>query len=150
VWQISASRGDFIDAGRRTRSPARAAAGEGAAVKNQPFRERLTFAWAGVRFALANERSLRAQVWIAALLLLGLAALRPPALWWALCVLSAALVLTAELINTALERLIDRVHPERHEDIRIVKDCAAAAVLCASVAAAVVAVLTLFARVGWI
>lgn len=119
-------------------------------MKNQPFLERLGFAWAGVRFAFANERSVRAQVLLGILLLIALAALRPPAIWWGACVLSAALVLATELINTALERLIDHLHPERHERIRSVKDCAAAAVLCASAAAAVVAVLTVLVAIGWL
>ena len=38
------------------------------------------------------------------------------------------LVLVAELLNTAIEALADRLHPERHPEIRVVKDVAAAAV----------------------
>jgi undecaprenol kinase len=38
-------------------------------------------------------------------------------------------VIAAELFNTALEHLVDHLHPETHPRIRIVKDCAAAAVL---------------------
>ena len=38
-------------------------------------------------------------------------------------------VLTAELLNTAIEHLADHLHPEVHPKIRVVKDCAAAAVL---------------------
>ena len=52
-----------------------------------------------------------------------------PALWWALSLLSAGLVLSLELLNTALERALDRLHQEQHESIRVAKDCAAAAVL---------------------
>jgi diacylglycerol kinase (ATP) len=67
--------------------------------------------------------------------ILALAYLRPPAVWWALVSLCAAVVLAAELFNTALEHLADHLHPEQHPQIRIVKDCAAAAVLCAAVGA---------------
>jgi diacylglycerol kinase (ATP) len=38
-------------------------------------------------------------------------------------------VISAELFNTAIEHLADHLHPEIHPSIRIVKDCAAAAVL---------------------
>jgi diacylglycerol kinase (ATP) len=48
-------------------------------------------------------------------------------------------VLAAELFNTALEQLADRLHPEQHPQIRIAKDCAAAAVLVVSIGAIVVA-----------
>src|ERR1039458_3870607 len=51
------------------------------------------------------------------------------ALWWALVIIASAAVLAAELFNTAIERLADHLHPEMHPEIRIVKDCAAAAVL---------------------
>ena len=38
-------------------------------------------------------------------------------------------------MNTAVEHLADHLHPEIHPSIRIVKDCAAAAVLVAVVGA---------------
>jgi diacylglycerol kinase (ATP) len=44
-------------------------------------------------------------------------------------------VIAAELFNTAIERLADQLRPELHPQIRIVKDCAAAAVLVLSAGA---------------
>lgn len=76
-----------------------------------------------------------------ALLLLALLILRPALLWWALCGVMAALVIAAELINTALEHLVDHLHPERDPRIKVVKDCAAAAVLVLSATALWVAAL---------
>jgi undecaprenol kinase len=108
--------------------------------KNHSFLRRLAFAWAGFAYALRTERSLRTQLGI---LLAGVAVLvylRPPAVWWALASLGAAAVLAAELFNTAVERLADHLHPAQHPQIRIVKDCAAAAVLCAAVGAIGVAI----------
>jgi undecaprenol kinase len=58
-----------------------------------------------------------------------LAIVRPAPLWWALVLLASAGVLAAELFNTAIEHLADHLHPDLHPAIRIVKDCAAAAVL---------------------
>ena len=43
----------------------------------------------------------------------------------------------AELFNSALETLIDHVHPEHHPEVGAAKDIAAAAVLLASIAAVV-------------
>ena len=40
-------------------------------------------------------------------------------------------MLATELINTAIETLADHLNPQRHPQIRIVKDCAAGAVLIA-------------------
>lgn len=44
-----------------------------------------------------------------------------------------SLVLITELQNSALETALDKVHPDRHDDIKRSKDIAAAAVLCAVV-----------------
>jgi diacylglycerol kinase len=97
--------------------------------KNQSFPARLRFALHGLGHALRAERSLRFQAGCFVLLGAALLVLRPPPLWWALLLLAAAGVLAAELFNTAIEHLVDHLHPETHPQIRIVKDCAAAAVL---------------------
>lgn len=119
-------------------------------LKNQSFLNRLSFACHGVTSAFAQERSFRTQCLCALAMLAVLLWLRPPALWWALCVLSAGLVLALELLNTALERALDRLHPEQHQSIRVAKDCAAAAVLCASITAAMVGALTIAVALGWL
>lgn len=62
---------------------------------------------------------------------------------WALLVLCFGLVTGLEYANSALERLANRVTTERDPWIRDAKDMAAAAVLVASMAAAVVGLLVL-------
>jgi len=52
--------------------------------------------------------------------------------------LTCALVLALELINSALEGLIDLLHPEIHPEIKAIKDMLAGAVLAISCAALVV------------
>jgi len=108
--------------------------------RNQPFRARLGFALRGVAHGLSTQASLRVQAGATAAALIALLVLRPAAVWWALVLLAAAAVLTAELFNTALEQLADALHPGDSPVIRIVKDCAAAAVLIAALAALAVAV----------
>jgi undecaprenol kinase len=103
--------------------------------KNQSFSARLRFAAAGFSHGLRAEHSLRTQAAILLLVTLALLILRPAPLWWALVIICSAAVLAAELFNTAIERLADHLHPELHPQIRIVKDCAAAAVLCVSIGA---------------
>jgi undecaprenol kinase len=112
-------------------------------MKNQGFIQRLSFAAGGILAAIRSEASFRIQLVLAVMAAAVLALLRPPLVWVALCVLSGAAVLTAELLNTALERLADRLHPEQHPAIRTAKDCAAAAVLVASLAAVLIGILTL-------
>lgn len=117
--------------------------------KNQPFWARLKCALNGIRIAAFEETSFRTE------LIIGLGAVgifawvRPPLIWMALCVISASVSLSLELVNTALERLADRLHPESHLSIQVAKDCTAGAVLVASVASAVVGMLALMAGLGW-
>lgn len=108
--------------------------------KNLSFVKRLGFAMTGLCHALRGERSLQTQLGMLVVVVLALIYLRPPAVWWALVSVCAAAVFAAELFNTAIEHLADHVQPDLHPQIRIVKDCAAAAVLCASLGAVGVAV----------
>lgn len=71
------------------------------------------------------------------------AAFRIELVWWAILGLCIALVFTAEMVNAALEYLIDRLHPEIHEEIKFAKDAAAGAVLLANVGMASVGALIL-------
>jgi undecaprenol kinase len=103
--------------------------------KNRAFAARLGFALRGLGHALRGERSLKVQAAACAAALVALLILRPGPLWWALVITVSALVIAAELLNTAIERLADRLHPQEHPEIRIVKDCAAAAVLVAALGA---------------
>lgn len=59
---------------------------------------------------------------------------------WAALILTFALVLSAELFNTAAERLCDKVSTEKNELIRRCKDCAAGAVLICAIFAVIIAV----------
>ena len=56
-------------------------------------------------------------------------------------VIAIAMVLTAELVNTAFEHLCDVVQPELHASVKAAKDVAAGAVLVTSIAAAVIGVM---------
>lgn len=60
---------------------------------------------------------------------------------WALLTLSIAVVLAAEAINSAMERMVDLVSPQWHPLARDAKDLAAGGVLIAAIGAAVVGVI---------
>jgi len=62
---------------------------------------------------------------------------------WAVIVLTAALVFTAEFINTSIEVTVDLASPEPHPLARIGKDVGAGAVLVAAMAAVLIGLLIL-------
>ena len=119
-------------------------------MKNQSFLRRLRHACNGIWFALCTESSFRTQSALGAITLIVLGLVRPPLVWVALCLVSAMSVLALELVNTALEHLADRLHPETHPAIRAAKDCAAASVLVAAACAAIIGLLTLGVGAGWV
>ena len=109
-------------------------------MKNRKFAARLGFALAGWRAAWGRERSFRTQAGLAGVAVIALAALRPAPIWWGIVALTAALVLAFEMINSALEALIDLLHPGIHSEIKVMKDMLAGAVLMISVAALAVGI----------
>lgn len=59
---------------------------------------------------------------------------------WALLLLTCSAVHALEAVNTAIEKLADKVSPEKDPLIKAAKDCAAGAVLIAAMFAAAVGV----------
>lgn len=97
-------------------------------------------AWAGLLWGLSTQAHLRLHL-LATVAVLTLALLDGLQAWeWCALWLCLGLVWMAELFNTALEALCDRVTPDFDPLIRRVKDAAAAAVLVTCIAAAAVAV----------
>lgn len=57
---------------------------------------------------------------------------------WCVLVICCGMVIAAELFNTAIERMCDRITKEKDSDIRFIKDVSAAGVLIVSLAAVVI------------
>jgi diacylglycerol kinase (ATP) len=108
-------------------------------------REAAAFRWAarGIGAALRSEPHLRFHA-VATVAVIVLAVVLPlTATARALLALAVGVVWVAELVNTAVESLVDLVSPGLHPVAGRVKDVAAGAVLVAAVASAVCGVLVL-------
>jgi diacylglycerol kinase len=99
------------------------------------------FAIQGIAEAWRGEASFRTQVVLGIIAVIVTAALRPGLVWTAIVAVAIALVLALEMVNAALEAVIDHLHPGTADPIRRAKDMAAGAVLAASAGAAIVGVL---------
>ena len=109
-------------------------------MKGQGFLRRFGYARSGIAVAFRRERSMRTHGAAVVAVVIFLTLTGAPALWWALIGLAIGLVLVAEMANTAIETLADRLHPGQHPEIGVVKDVAAGAVLVATIVAIVVGV----------
>jgi diacylglycerol kinase (ATP) len=93
---------------------------------------------AGIKAAWKNEQAFR---WEAAIVLM----MMPVGLWlgrtaveWALLIASSMSILITELLNSAVEAVVDRIGPERHELSKRAKDLGSAAAFISMITAAIV------------
>ncbi|NET56861.1 MAG: diacylglycerol kinase family protein [Symploca sp. SIO2E6] len=98
------------------------------------------YAWAGVRYAFITQRNFRIHTIIGTLAISLGVWLAIPLVELAVIGLTIGLVLALELLNTALESVVDlTVKHSYHELAKIAKDCAAGAVLISALTALFVA-----------
>lgn len=102
------------------------------------------YAFAGVRYAFATQRNFRIHTVIGTIAIgLGLF-LEIAAVKMAVIGITIAFVLALELLNTALESVVDlTVKQSYHELAKVAKDCAAGAVLIGALASLFVAAIIL-------
>jgi undecaprenol kinase len=107
----------------------------------------------GLTHALGSEQNLRIHFAIAGCVIIGGIYFALPAWEWIAITLCLGLVISAECMNTAVERLADRVSLEKHPLIKQAKDCSAAAVLVLAMTSAVVGGIVFVPRIlawmGW-
>ena len=99
------------------------------------------YAGRGLRFCLRSERNMRIHLIASVYVLLFSLFFGLTALEYAVLILLIALMFSAEMINTAIEALVNLVSPCYHQLARIAKDVAAGAVFVCAGAAVVVGVL---------
>lgn len=97
------------------------------------------YALSGIHAAFKYEKTFRVQVSFAVLAIIGGCLFNISSIEWLIILITIGLVLSLELVNTQIERLVDHLHPEHHPKIGVIKDVMAAAVLISSIIALVIA-----------
>jgi diacylglycerol kinase len=101
------------------------------------------FAFAGAAYLFRTQRNARIHLAFA-IAACGVAAwLRIPRTDWAILILTIAMVLILEGLNTAIEAAVDLASPAYHDLAKTAKDVAAAMVLIAAIASVLVGLLIL-------
>lgn len=83
----------------------------------------------GLRFAIFNEAAFRQELCIVVVLLIALLFLPLPFLWKGLLFFATTSVLVIELLNSAIESVVDIASPKYHDLAKRAKDLGSAAVL---------------------
>lgn len=107
------------------------------------------YAWSGIAYAFKTQRNFRVHTGIGILAMILCWILDVSNLEIAVICLTIGAVLVMEILNTALESLVDlTVGQTYHQLAKIAKDCAAGAVLMAAIVALLIAAL-IFAPPLW-
>lgn len=99
------------------------------------------YAWKGIRSCVGKEQNLSFHLIVTAAVVVAGFAWEITRTEWIAVILCIGAVIAAELFNTAIERLVDLVSPQRHPLAGQVKDIAAGAVLVCAVAAVIVGII---------
>lgn len=105
----------------------------------------------GMGFLFRNEKNFFVEAVIAVCVVGAGIWFRLSRIEWLIVFLTIAHVVTFEIVNSVVERLIDVVHPRLQYHVGIIKDMLAAAVLVASIAAMLIGLGIFIPRIwgGW-
>ncbi len=107
--------------------------------KNQSFAQSISHALRGIRLSIGSERNIKMQLSIMVLLMALGFLLKFSSIEWAIIILTSVVVLSVEMINTAIEITVDMVcKGEYHSLAKNAKDIAAGAVLMISLGSVVI------------
>lgn len=102
------------------------------------IKESFKFAFSGLKETLIFERNFQIM-FVAALVMTGAMFYFSTSRTEKAVIFTAVFaVLTLELVNTAIERLLDFIEPKHHEQVRLIKDLMAAVVLVACFGAIII------------
>lgn len=110
--------------------------------KSGSLSKSFTYAWDGVRYALANERNFKIHT-VFAIAAAGVCiAFRVEAIYSFMVIYAITFVMSAELVNTAIEALVDLYCGKKISPLaKVAKDCCAGAVLLGAIQAVLIAVI---------
>lgn len=99
------------------------------------------YAFSGLKTLLVEEHNARIHLAAAIVVIVAACLLQISRLEWMAILFCIALVFCAEAFNSAIENLADFVAPQKHLQIKKIKDLSAAAVLIAALVASIIGLL---------
>ena len=109
--------------------------------KKDPLYRSFGYAFEGIFTCIRNERNMKIHVAVTLRVIIAGFILGLSVTEWCICLGLFGLVMALELVNTAVEAVVDLVTAKRHPLAKIAKDTAAGAVLIAAIMAAVIGLL---------
>ena len=106
--------------------------------KKAPLYKSFSYAFEGIFTCIRKERNIKIHCVFMFLVIAAGFILRLSVTEWCICLVLFGLILSLELVNTAVESVVDLVTEERKPLAKIAKDTAAGAVLISAIMAAII------------
>ena len=106
--------------------------------KKAPILKSFGYAFAGIASCIKNERNMKIHCVMALLVTAAGFVLEISVTEWCICLILFALIFSLEMVNTAVESVVDLVTLEKKPLAKIAKDTAAGAVLAAAILSAII------------
>jgi len=101
----------------------------------------------GISYVTKNEKNFKREIALGIIALILSYILKIDKIEFIIILTMICLVLTAEIINTAIERTVDLVTKEYHELARIAKDVSAGSVLVTSIFALIIGIIIFIPKI---
>ena len=98
----------------------------------------ISYAINGVVHLIKTENSIKAQLFIGLLITILGFIYNISATEWIIQIACIGIILTAESLNTAIEKIADFIHPDYHKKIGVIKDVAAGAVVFSAITSIII------------
>ena len=108
--------------------------------KEKPLLKTLSYGFNGIFYTLRHERNMVIHFLVMILVIIAGIVFKITFVEWGICFVLFALVLSLELMNTALENVVDLVTEEKKAKAKVAKDAAAGAVLVAALFAVIIGI----------
>lgn len=105
------------------------------------FVKSFQYAFVGLHYAIVHNQNLRFHVTIAILVVLASIFFHVSAFEMGILGVMIVLVIASEMINTAIEQMVDLITKEHRQEAKIAKDVAAGMVLVAAMGSIIVGIL---------
>lgn len=105
------------------------------------FRNSFKYSMAGLRYAYKNEQSMTVHVIVTALVIVFGLLFQIKLIEWIICIFLIGIIMASELLNTAIEAVVDLCTQDYHPLAKVAKDTASAAVFIFSIASAIIGIL---------
>lgn len=110
-------------------------------ISGRRFIKSFKYAFEGIHYAFKNDQNLLAHLLVAFLVINASMALRVSPYEMGILGLTIMMVISAEMVNSAIEKMVDLITKEHRQEAKIAKDVAAGMVLLTAFAAFVIGTL---------